>query len=147
MNKKKIFFVILFAIIILQIISFFKPKTKATAEIKTTQEIHEIFKRACYNCHSYETKWPFYAYIVPLSFWIDHHVKDGSRELNFSNWESLSLSKKAIKAVSIKEELDKDKMPPGYYTFVHKEAKLNSKEKLIIYEWVMGIEKENDKTE
>ena len=60
------------------------PKFDISKEIKVSKELKEIFRRSCYDCHSYETKWPWYADIAPMKWVVRRDVVEGRKALNFS---------------------------------------------------------------
>ncbi len=80
--------------------------------------------RACFDCHSNETKWPWYSHVAPMSWLAQHDVDDGREHLNFSEWDK--PQKDADEAA---EELGEGKMPPWFYLPLHPEAKLSDAEK------------------
>ena len=69
-------------------------------EIQTPVEVTQIFQSACYDCHSNETRWPWYSEISPFAWVISNHVTQGRKALNFSIWEEYSLEKKDEKIVT-----------------------------------------------
>jgi hypothetical protein len=92
-------------------------------------DIKILIKNACYDCHSYETVLPWYAKAAPVSWLIYHHVSEGTDTLNFSDWASYSPDDiKSILKSSIDDIKDGD-MPLISYRLMHKEARLNDKEK------------------
>ncbi|MDX1959929.1 MAG: heme-binding domain-containing protein [Leptospiraceae bacterium] len=146
--KKKLLQLFIFVYAILQIYIIIKPRPKNIKhEFNAPREVTEILERACYDCHSNRTKLPVYGYIVPINFLLEYHVNEGKEELNFSNWEELTLKKQNIKATAIKEEIESGEMPPNYYTIIHKEAVLNSKEKIILSEWVKSVESKYEESD
>lgn len=98
-------------------------------------EVQAILKRACYDCHSNETKWPWYSRVAPLSFFIARDVKEGRREVNFSVWGQYAARRKSRKLQEITEQLKKGEMPPWYYLPMHPEAKLSAAEKEWVLKW------------
>jgi hypothetical protein len=91
----------------------------------------ELARRACFNCHSNETRWPWYASIAPLSWRIQTHVNEGREKLNFSafapaNHEVAEAAGEAGKTVR------KGEMPPQDYLLMHPEARLTAEEKLAL---------------
>lgn len=89
-------------------------------------EIANLLKVACYDCHSYETTYPWYAQVAPISWWIDNHVNEGREHLNFSTWGSYSLKKQAHKAEEAAEEIEEGHMPERTYPWMHAEARLTA---------------------
>ncbi|MCA9809938.1 MAG: heme-binding domain-containing protein, partial [Candidatus Dadabacteria bacterium] len=99
----------------------------------------EIFQRACYDCHSNETKWPFYSYVAPFSWLVVKDVNEGRDELNFSSWERMSMTRQSKKRKEIWEEVDEGEMPLWYYLPLHPGAKLSEHDKNIIRKWSRGM--------
>lgn len=86
-----------------------------------------LVDRACFDCHSNETRWPWYSYVAPMSWMIAYDVREGRAVLNYSEWDA-----EAARAHTIEETVDlvsKDLMPLRYYTILHPEADLSSVEK------------------
>ena len=98
-------------------------------------EIQAILRRACYDCHSNETIWPWYSHIAPASLLLARDVKEGRREVNFSTWEKYDTRRKTRKLKEITDELEKGEMPPWYYLPLHPEAKLSAAERELIVKW------------
>lgn len=140
--RKKLF-ILLASILVLTILLSFVPIQREYKELNETignQKIHSILKRACFDCHSYETKWPWYSYIFPANFLISHHIQEGREELNFHNWDGLTLEKQSIKIDSIIEEIETKEMPLKSYLLLHKEAKITSEDLEILREWQKEVE-------
>jgi hypothetical protein len=85
--------------------------------------------RACFDCHSHETKWPFYAYVAPVSWLIADDVNEGREHFNMSDW-------KPGKGDEAAKEVRKGDMPLWQYTILHSEAKLTDEEKK---EFIAGL--------
>lgn len=83
---------------------------------------------SCYDCHSNNTKYPWYNKIQPVAWFLEEHIKDGKKELNFNEWESLSNRRKASKLRSIIKQIESGEMPLNSYTLIHKDAKFSSEE-------------------
>lgn len=94
------------------------------SETKPTDEVHKILKQACFDCHSNVTKYPWYSSITPVNYWMDEHVRDGKKHLNFSAWDSYSLKKKEHKMDELHEEVEEKHMPLDSYTWMHADAQL-----------------------
>ena len=87
----------------------------------------ELAKRACGDCHSNETTWPWYSKVAPFSWLMQNHVDEGREHFNFSE-----MNERQRKADEAAEELDKGEMPPWAYLLAHPEAKLTNVEKRIL---------------
>jgi cytochrome c551/c552 len=86
-----------------------------------------LAKRACFDCHSNETVWPWYARIAPVSWLVRYDVDEGRSELNFSDWQG--GAREGEQADKIAKELRKGEMPPIQYLPTHPEARLSDAEK------------------
>lgn len=90
-------------------------------------ETRQLAQRACFDCHSNETKWPWYASVAPVSWFTQRHVDKGRRKLNFSEWDlPQKEAKDAIKTVQ------KGEMPLRSYTLAHPEARLQPAERELL---------------
>jgi hypothetical protein len=89
-----------------------------------TAQTRELVERACFDCHSNETKWPWYSNIAPVSWLIEQDVIEGRSVLNFSTWD-----RPQHEAGEAWEAVQSGYMPPSYYLRMHPEARLNADEK------------------
>ncbi|MDF4222006.1 heme-binding domain-containing protein [Maribacter sp. M208] len=139
---KKIGLVVVVVFIAMQ---FFSP-TKNTAagnhtsafitQTNPTPELKNLFETSCYDCHSNNTKYPWYNNIAPISYLLADHVKEGKEHLNFSEWQNYSLDKKDQMLAEIEEEVVDGKMPLSQYTLFHKDTELTPNEVVNLVEWV-----------
>jgi len=97
-------------------------------------EIATLLRAACYDCHSYETKWPLYSRIAPSSWLVASDVNEGREHLNFSDWPT-DADRAAKKLDRINEVLDYKEMPPKKYTLLHPEARLTEAQRKAIMDW------------
>lgn len=91
-----------------------------------TPETQALAKRACFDCHSNETVWPWYSHVAPLSWVIQHHVDEGRGELNFSAFDQPRARRHAQDTV---EEIEEGEMPMAGYVALHPEAKFTDAER------------------
>ena len=91
-------------------------------------------RAACYDCHSSETRWPFYARLAPVSWLIARDVSEGREHLNFSDWPT-EPDRMAKKLDRINEVLDYREMPPKQYTLFHPGARLTAVQRSEIMSW------------
>ncbi len=99
-------------------------------------QIESLMRRACYDCHSNETVWPWYSNVAPVSWLVARDVKEGRRELNFSQWGAYTEAKKVKKLKETAKEVAKGKMPPWYYVLAHPEAGLSPDEQQVFDAWI-----------
>lgn len=116
------------ALAALVIIQFIRPdknnegyETVALFEkdAKVPAQVASIMKTNCYDCHSSETVYPWYAEIAPVSFWLEEHIIDGKKHFNVSAWESYSAKKKDHKLDELIEYVEEGEMPLNSYTWLH----------------------------
>lgn len=92
-------------------------------------EAGSMLKKACFDCHSNYTRYPWYSYVAPASFVLADHVKEGREELNFSQWGTYSDKKKAHKLEESIEALREGWMPLSGYVALHDEADLSAEQR------------------
>jgi len=105
-------------------------------ETKPIASVEGILKETCFDCHSNQTKYPWYAEIAPVSYWLADHIKDGKKHLNFSEWSTYSVKRKDHKLEEIIEMVEDKEMPLDSYTWTHKEARLTDDQIKAIITWV-----------
>jgi hypothetical protein len=100
-----------------------------------------LFERACQNCHSDNTQWPWYSRIPPASWIVAHDIREARSHVNFSNWNSYSAEGQEDLLTRIGSMARTGRMPPSRYTFLHHEANLTPQERQAIYEWCRAEKK------
>ncbi|NIF05072.1 cytochrome C [Chryseobacterium sp. Tr-659] len=121
------------------------PSTDIAKVYQIPENVQTVFANSCYDCHSNSTDYPFYAYIQPLSFFIDNHIKEGKKELNFNEWGNYSHRRQANKLESIANQIKQQKMPLPSYAYLHRGANLSKKQIEEIVSWVELMQAENEK--
>ena len=142
MNKKRlIWLVIILLIVIIQIIPNHKPEVILSNDNdliynnKLPESVESILRTSCYDCHSNESKYPWYSYIAPVSWLVIRDIKIGREELNFSEWESQSKMDKAKNIDKIIDEVSDEQMPMSIYTLIHADAKLKAEDRQQLVDW------------
>lgn len=136
----KIFPILLFlAFIGIQFIEVERTNPPITADLQAPFDIKNIFKKACYDCHSNETVWPWYSKVAPVSWFIIKDVKDGRNQLNFSEWEKLNRNVKEKRIKAIWEQINNDEMPLNNYKYLHPDSKLDIIQKNLIKKWMSSF--------
>ena len=110
--------------------------TEISKAVSVPDSVQMILKRACYDCHSNNTIYPFYAYIQPIGWLLNSHIKEGKSQLNFSDFGSLSKRRQASKLKSIANQIKDESMPLPAYIVLHKNASLRKTDKDLIINWV-----------
>ncbi len=140
--------ILLILVIVLVIIQFIRPQKNISEgpqsnAIQTRYEVPPnvklILDKACMDCHSNNTSYPWYDKIQPVSWWLSRHVIEGKKELNLDEFTNTPPRRQYHKMEEIEEQVKKGEMPLPSYTWTHGDAKLNTSEKEAIYGWVANI--------
>jgi hypothetical protein len=129
------------------IIQFFRPEKNIQAtdgpsanDISTVypvpKEVAAILQTSCYDCHSNNTHYPWYANLQPVAWWLEDHIKEGKKEINFSEFASYRIGRQYKKFEEINKQIEEGEMPLESYTLIHTETKLSAEQKAIIKNWV-----------
>ncbi len=110
-------------------------------EIQLPKEMMSTFKTSCYDCHSYQTKMPWYGHIFPMSLEVKSHIKEGRSAVNFQEWGNYDETKKQKIYKGIAKTIN-FQMPMPMYLSIHKEAKLTQKQRNKIKSWAKNHIKE-----
>jgi hypothetical protein len=99
--------------------------------------IVRILKRACYDCHSNQTRWPWYSFVAPASWLVSRHVTEARQRLNFSEWEAYASDPDTAshKLTEIADQVSGEKMAPWYYRAMHPQARLSRAERRRLIDW------------
>ncbi len=101
--------------------------------------VKTLLARACYDCHSNHTRYPWYAEVQPVGWWLSQHVNDGRRHLNFSEFGAYPEKRAAKKLEQVSDEVDQHTMPLSSYTWVHADARLTSAETKLLVDWADSL--------
>ena len=121
-------------------LSKFRPSSRKQFIFCLDEAWARIIKDACYDCHSHETKYPWYASVAPVSWWIGHYIEEARGHLNFSTWAAYDAEKKAHKAEECAEEVEKGLMPLKPYAKMHSEARLSDEQRERLISWFKSVE-------
>ena len=103
------------------------------------KDISNILTTSCYDCHSNTTKYPWYANIAPVSWWMKHHIDEGKEHVNFSIWGDYPKKKADHKLEECVEYVEKGEMPMSSYTWTHGDAKLSEAQIKSLLEFFKGL--------
>lgn len=138
---KTIFLWLLGALLLLQAIQIDIPAPPATLdpehEIKADEKIMSMLKTSCYDCHSYQTKMPWYGNVAPISWEVRSHIKDGRNWLNFQEWENYDEEKKQKIYKGIVKTINYS-MPIPSYLSMHEDAELTQEQRRTIKKWAQS---------
>ncbi|HTN20723.1 MAG TPA: heme-binding domain-containing protein [Pelobium sp.] len=143
MNRIKIILSVLLLVFIL--IQFIRPARNKKGQASPNRidkvytvpdNVKAVLKISCYDCHSNNTKYPWYANIQPGGWWLALHIKKGKSELNFDEFGTYSERKQISKLKAISNSIKDGTMPLNSYTLIHRDAKLSGVEKEMILNWI-----------
>ncbi len=144
---KKLF---LFLLILLVAAQFYRPTRNLSAvagpndinaKHPVPPAVQGLLERACYDCHSNNTKYPWYAEVQPVRWWLDSHIKDGKRHLDFSEFGAYTAKRASRKLKQTAEQVEQGEMPLPSYTWMHPEARLTPAEVKLLADWARATEK------
>ncbi|MFV8371045.1 heme-binding domain-containing protein [Flavobacterium sp. LB2P74] len=140
---KKIFFVALIIFLLMQLyqpVRNVNPEQDMTVDFTKAYDVPNnvatILRTSCYDCHSNNTDYPFYSYVQPVRFLMEKHIKEGKENLNFNEFGTYSKRKQENKLDAIVKQIKSNEMPLVSYTLFHKNAKLSSKQKNEVVDWI-----------
>jgi hypothetical protein len=134
--RSRVVLITLGAVVVLtQLVPVSRSNPPVETEISAPDEVRALLRRACYDCHSNETRWPWYAYVAPASWLVASDVSDAREKMNFSTWNRYSEKKRGRRFGHISDELEEQGMPPWQYLLLHPEARLAAAEQDVLDKW------------
>jgi hypothetical protein len=113
----------------------FAGKNDVTLLYPPSPEVRRILEVSCYDCHSNHTTYPWYGHVQPVAWWLGRHVRQGKKELNFSEFATYSTKRKMKKMEELCDEVRDHAMPLKSYTWLHGEARLSEAQIKALCEW------------
>ena len=107
-------------------------------DIAAPEDVRQVLRRACYDCHSNETVWPWYSHVAPAKWLVRHDVEEGREHLNFSTWNRYDAEERDEAFEEVVEVMDEGEMPPAVYTPLHADARLTDADRALIRDWAMA---------
>ncbi len=138
----------LFLLIVLIVIQFIQPKQNKSEGLGENDiskvyampvELHELLVNKCYDCHSNNTRNPWYFYVQPVGWWLAAHVHDGKEELNFSEFKTYKPERAEHKLEEFVEVIDDRSMPLKAYTVLHPGTEITDEDAETIKSWLASI--------
>lgn len=140
-------------LVLLALAQFARPDRTSppVAPEKTLERLAQVpapvaatLRRACYDCHSNEPRWPWYSHVTPVSFFVVGHVRHGREHLNFSDWTQVASGENKDALEEICEEVRKGAMPLPSYLWLHWGARLSESDKQALCAWTEAEERRLD---
>ena len=138
-------------------IQFYQPKQNVSSSFdigknfannyKVPPTVLSSLQKACYDCHSNNTKYLWYDYVQPARMFVEAHISDGKKELNFNEFGSYSNRKQQSKLEAISKQITSGEMPLSSYTLLHHDAVLTETQKQAIIQWIESINEEDNTSE
>ena len=150
MSKRvKIFLYVLLGLFaLLQLYPVSRPDVKLEnpndlmEHVEVPKNVATIIKSTCYDCHSNESNYPWYANIAPVKWLIYNDIREAREELNFSEWNTLTKMDKAEILDDIYTEVSEEEMPLKIYSFMHPRTKLSKADREAVSEWAEMVAEE-----
>lgn len=138
-------------VVVFIIIQFIRPERNNNPTVTSIDfnqmypipdSVNKVLEKACYDCHSNVTRYPWYANFQPVAWWLNDHIMEGKKELNFSEFGKRTPPKQAKKLKKLAKEVKEGGMPLDSYTWTHKDAILTEQEKQMIINWATDLSKQ-----
>ncbi|HRE37828.1 MAG TPA: heme-binding domain-containing protein [Chitinophagaceae bacterium] len=142
---KKILLVLLAALIVIQFIHPKKNKSEGPQPnyigniFNIPEDVKAILAKACNDCHSNNTRYPWYANLQPVHWWLENHIKEGKKKINYDEFTHRPLRYQYHKMEETIELVKEGEMPLNSYTWTHKDAKLTDEEKSKLTGWAQSV--------
>jgi len=125
-------------LVLIQLVPVPRSNPPVTADVAAPPEVRVILRRACYDCHSNETVWPWYSRVAPASWLVAYDVAEGRNEMNFSTWNLLTPEQRAKKLEEAWKQVSEGEMPPWPYVTAHRDSHLSVEDRAALRAWVLG---------
>jgi len=143
MSRLKIGSVLLLAILV--VFQFVQPARNQSVQASTRgivsvisipENVQAILQNSCYDCHSNNTRYPWYATLQPGAWWMASHIEEGKAELNFDEFGNYSKRRQLSKLKAIQGSIEDESMPLPSYTIIHRSASLSKTDQILLKNWI-----------
>jgi hypothetical protein len=142
--------VVLVIVVIIGLMQFIRPQKNDSADfskdiatvVDVPENVQQILKTSCNDCHSNQTKYPWYSEIAPISWFLAQHVNEGKEHLNFSEWANYNANQKNHIVKDLQQEMEKQGMPLKSYLIIHKDAVLTATQYQTLLDWAKTLDTE-----
>ena len=139
MRWRRLGLVALVVLVVIQLVPVDRSNPPVTETVSMTPAVEPILRRACFDCHSHETRWPWYAWVAPVSWLVAHDVHHARKHMDLSAWDTYTPKKRAKILDELIEEVHEDEMPLWYYRLVHRDAVLSNDDLDTIDAWTGAL--------
>lgn len=132
-------------LVLLVAIQFVQPARNKSVKVPTAgigtvihvpDKVQAILQNSCYDCHSNNTRYPWYATLQPGTWWMASHIKEGKQELNFDEFGNYTKRRQGSKLKAIQGSIDDESMPLPSYVFFHRGAILSKTDQKLLKDWI-----------
>ncbi|MHC4976441.1 MAG: heme-binding domain-containing protein [Planctomycetota bacterium] len=132
---KIVLLLVVLAAVGIQFVPVARSNPPVTLEIDAPEAVLAVLRESCYDCHSNETRWPWYSRVAPFSWRIAEHVEHGREHVNFSEWDSYKSFQQKHWIGEAYEEAEEGHMPLPSYLWLHGDAALTADDLAVLKEW------------
>jgi hypothetical protein len=125
-------------LVAIQLVPVDRSNPPVEGVVAAPSEVYSILERSCFDCHSNETRWPWYSHVAPVSWLVAHDVHEARGHMNFSEWNRVSVEKQKDHIEDCWKMVAKGKMPLSYYLPMHPDARLSDMDKAQIRGWALA---------
>jgi len=142
MRTKKVLWMSLGVLLLIQLIRIDKtnppinPAVDFEPVVKPPQDVMAIIKQACYDCHSSETRYPWYSNVAPVSWWLKHHINEAREHFDFSSLGQFQGAQLAEILADASKVVEAGEMPLSSYTWMHPQARLSAEQRKRLVQWM-----------
>jgi hypothetical protein len=111
------------------------PQKTLAATAHPPAQVVAMLDRACGDCHTSRTRWPWYTNLAPISWWVVDHVNEGRRRTSFSDWADYDAARKLKELDQICRRIERGNMPPKSYLLIHHDAELSEQDRQALCTW------------
>jgi cbb3-type cytochrome oxidase cytochrome c subunit len=123
----------------IQLVPVSRTNPAVEEEVRAPEDARVVIERSCYDCHSNETRWPWYARVAPGSWLVAWDVGEAREHMNFSTWNRYDEEERRDHLEEIQEVVDEGEMPLWYYLPLHPEARLGDADKAALRAWTSSV--------
>ncbi len=130
-------------LVAVQLVPIERTNPLGTGDPEAPRNVQWILRRACYDCHSGETRWPIWAYVAPSSWLVVRDVDRARDILNFSEWAEYDATRRIVLRTMIGPVTDSHRMPLWYYLTLHPDSRLSDADLAALDAWSRAAAEES----
>ncbi len=148
--KKIIIYGVAILAVVFIVMQFFQPEKPVVAvtgdhlfeQVQVSEDIQAMLKTSCLDCHSDQTRYLWYHYIMPVGWMVNNHITEGKADLNLSEWGKMEVLDQMSILDEMCEEVESGHMPLKSYLLIHRDARLSEEQKTLLCEWTKKLSEE-----